>query len=604
MAVKIPEEKINELRQAVDIVDVVSDYVQIKRQGRNYFGLCPFHGENSPSFSVSPEKQIFHCFGCGAGGNVFTFLMDIDGITFRESVERIAEKGNIQLDIDTTNTENRQQQIPPDHQRMIEAHELLAKFYHHLLLNTDEGAKALEYLLNRGFTKESISKFQIGYSLPEWDFSVKFLEKRGFPLELMERAGLIGRRDKDESYFDRFRSRIMFPLHNAKGQIVGFSARAIESDDQPKYLNTPETELFNKSTLLYHFHEARSHIRKQNFAVIFEGFADVISADLAGVKNGLAVMGTAFTKNHAQQLRRLVDEVTLCFDSDQAGFEAAFKAGTLLVQQGFNVTVATLPNGLDPDDYIRNHGADKFRKDVIGNGHTWMAYKLIYFRQGKNLQNEGEKLHYIEEVITEISKLTNPVERDLYIRQLAEEFSLSLDALMEQLKTLDNTHQIKPKEQQQIQKNPPVAPRSAKKLLPAHIAAERQLIARMLQDEAITYRVIEMLGETPFFYDEHQAILTYLCGYYEEGNHPDSSNFLHFLPDKKLRTIVAEIEMLSIDHEHTEQELRDYVNHVLKYPKMLMIKEKQLEQKAAERNNDHSTAINIAMEIIEIRKSL
>ncbi len=604
MAVKIPEEKINELRQAVDIVDVVSDYVQIKKQGRNYIGLCPFHGENTPSFSVSPEKQIFHCFGCGVGGNVFTFLMDIDGITFRESVERIAEKGNIQIDIDTSEPVNYTKQIPNDHAKMIEAHELIAKFYHHLLLNTDEGTAALEYLLNRGFTRESISKFQIGYSLPEWDFSVKFLEKRGYSLELMKRAGLIGARDNDDSYFDRFRNRIMFPLQNSKGKIVGFSARAIEPDDQPKYLNTSETEVFNKSSLLYNFHAARSHIRKQSFAVLFEGFADVISADAAGIKNGLAVMGTSFTQKHAQELRRLIDAVTLCFDSDQAGAEAAYKAGNLLVDQGFTITVAILPNGLDPDDYIRKYGTEKFRTDVIGNGYTWMAYKLYYFRQGKNLQNEGEKLQYIEEVITEISKLTNPVERDLYIRQLAEEFSLSLDALTEQLKQLNKTHQNKTQTQQPIQNNPPVATKTAKKIYPANIAAERQLIARMLRDEAVAYRVIEMLGETSFYYDEHQAILTYLCGYYEEGNHPDPSNFLHFLPDKKLRMIVSEIEMLSIDTEFSEQELRDYVNHVLKYPKMLMIKEKQLEQKAAERKNDHETAIKIAMEIIEIRKSL
>lgn len=313
-------------------------------------------------------------------------------------------------------------------------------------------------------------------------------------------------------------------------------------------------------------------------------------------------MGTSLTPKHAQLLRRLVDSITLCFDSDQAGTEAAFRSGTMLVEHGFDVEVAALPKGLDPDDYIRKYGTEKFRTDVIGNGFTWMAYKLHYFRQGKNLQNEGDKLRYIEEVMTEISKLTNPVEQDLYIRQLADEFSLSLDALMQQKKALGKTNNKTETNRQPS--SAPAVPQIEKRLLPAHIAAERHLIARMLRDADVAYRVREMLGDTPFYYDEHQAILTYLFGFYEDGNAPDSSNFLNILPDKKLRTIVTEVEMMAISDEYSEQELRDYVSHVLKYPKMLMIKEKQAEQKAAERKNDHSTAIKIAMEIIEIKKSL
>ncbi|MBS4194711.1 DNA primase [Lederbergia citri] len=601
MAIRIPEEKINEIKQSVDIVEVISDYVQLKKQGRNYFGLCPFHGENTPSFSVSAEKQIFHCFGCGAGGNVFTFITEIEGVSFQEAAETIAKKGNVALDLEITK-DPIENQLPKEHSLMIEAHELLAKFYHHLLLNTNEGAEALDYLLKRGFTKENIQNFRVGYSLPGWDFAVKYLENRGFSHEIMEKAGLISVREKDGSYFDRFRDRLMFPLHDSKGRIVAFSARALTEENQPKYLNTPETVLFNKSSLLYNYYNARSHIRKQGNVVLFEGFADVISADSAGVKNGVAVMGTALTEKHVQLLNRLTNSVTLCFDSDSAGEEAAYRSGLLLANYAIDINVAIMPDKLDPDDYIRKYGPEKFRENVIGNAQTWMAYKLHYFRKGKNLQNEGEKLSYIERALVEINELENPVERELYLRQLSEEFSLSLETLIEQQSLLSGS-KFK-KQQKKIEQRNTLQPKKKNQRLTAHLVAERQLLARMLRDEDLAYRIMEMLGDTTFHIDEHQAILTYLFGYYEEGNRPDPSLFLNYLPDKKLRTIVSEIEMLAINDEYSEKELEDYVSYVLKQPKLLMIKEKQAEQKAAERKNDFAKALEIAKEIIELKKSL
>lgn len=600
MAARIPEEKIIELRQSVDIVEIISDYVQLKKHGRNYFGLCPFHQENTPSFSVTAEKQIFHCFGCGTGGNVFNFIMEAEGVSFQEAAARIAEKGNIPLDI-KPHESTAFQHVPPHEQRMLKAHELLGKFYHHLLMNTNEGAGALDYVTSRGMAVESIRKFQIGYSLPEWDIVVKYLKQHGFSEGEMEQAGLIIKRENGEGYFDRFRNRLMFPLTDMKGNIVAFSARSLSDDAHPKYLNTPETPIFNKSSLLYNYYAARSEVRKQGFALLFEGFADVISADHAGVKNGTAVMGTSLTDKHIHLLRRLTDSVTICFDSDHAGIEAAYRAGLLLIQHGMETKVAMLPQGLDPDDYIQKYGAEKFRSDVVGNALAWTAFKLQYLRLDKNLQNEGERLKYIEEVMKELSTLGNPVERDLYTRQLAEEFSLSLEVLQDQLEKLVASQRKKSKPRQQ-EPNPFIAKKA--RVPQAHILAERHLIARMLRDEEVAYRVMDMLDGQTFHLEEHQAIITYLLGYFEEGNKPDPSLFLHFLPNKNLRAIVTEIEMMTVDHEYTEQELKDCVNHVLKHGKMLMIKEKQLEQKAAERNKNVEKAMEIAKEIIELRKSL
>ncbi|MGE7905452.1 DNA primase [Peribacillus sp. NPDC094092] len=598
---RIEDEKINQIREAVDIVDLIGEYVQLKKQGRNYFGLCPFHGENSPSFSVSTEKQIFHCFGCGAGGNIFTFLMDIEGYSFVESAKVLAEKGNVPLDVEI-NKDSKRSNMPAGSQQMIEAHDLLRKFYHHLLVNTKEGQDALEYLLKRGFTEETIEKFQIGYSLDSWDFVSKFLLKRGFPAEYMEQAGLIIYREKDESYFDRFRNRVMFPIMDHQGNTIAFSGRAM-GDDEPKYLNSPETPIFNKSKTLYNFHHARPHIRKKEQAVIFEGFADCISAVGAGVENAVATMGTALTDQHIQLLKRNTDQILICYDSDSAGLNAANRAVNMLQDHEFSVKVALMPDNLDPDDYIKEFGEKSFVSEVIGASLTYMAFKMHYLRRGKNVNNEGDRIQYIEEVLKEISRLPNAVERDHYLRQLSSEFSLSLDALEQQQRQVFFAERKKGTLPQ------PAAPKKMAlqyehKLKPAHHNAETKLIAHMLKSRDMTFKIQQLLGQTVFHVDEHQAIITYLYAFYEDGHEPDTSFFLTYLPDPNLRRIVSEIEMMSVNEEVTDKELTDCINQVLKYEKLLKIKEKQVEEKDAVRRSDYVTAAQIAMEIIKLRKML
>ncbi|WP_102263623.1 DNA primase [Mesobacillus jeotgali] len=602
MAERIAEEKVNEIRQAVEIVDVIGDYVQLKKQGRNYFGLCPFHGENSPSFSVSPDKQIYHCFGCGAGGNVFSFLMDIDGLTFQEAAVKLAKSANIELKLEGP-ASGKNTQLPEGSKQMIEAHELLRKFYHHLLVNTKEGQEALEYLLNRGFTQESIDTFQIGYSLPSWDFAVKLLEKRGFSLDLISKAGLVIQRENDGTYFDRFRNRIMFPILDHQGNTIAFSGRAL-GGEEPKYLNSPETQIFNKSKILYNFHLARGVIRKQQQAVLFEGFADVISANRAGVENGVATMGTSLTDEHISLLKRNVQAVTICYDSDKAGIEAAFRASNMLSKAGFAVRVATMPDGMDPDDFIKVHGEEKFKNDIIGSSATLMAFKLIYYRRGKNLQNEGDRLQYIEEVLKEISTLDKAVEKDLYLRQLANEFSLSLEALAQQLNQLVQASGQKRGQNQPRAESKPVSYARKSELKPAYHTAERRMIFHMMRDADVAYKVQEMLAGSTLNIDEHQAIITYLFAYYEKGHDPDPSAFLNYLQDNKLKRVVADIEMMPLNEEISDQELSDYIKQVLNYQKMLKIKEKMAEQKQAERQNDFLRAAAIATEIIQLRKTL
>ncbi|WP_203361722.1 DNA primase [Bacillus sp. REN10] len=600
MARKIPEETIQQIKQSLDITEVIGDYVQLKKQGRNYFGLCPFHGENSPSFSVSPDKQIYHCFGCGAGGNVFTFITEIENISFQEAVSKLADRAGVAVDI----------QLPGDHperpaskeeDRMLEAHELLTKFYHHLLVNTKEGQEALQYLQERGFTEQEVEAFQIGWSLPQWDFTTAFLQKRGFSLEELERAGLIIQKD-DGSYFDRFRGRIMFPLHDERGKVVAFSGRALY-EEKPKYLNSPETPIFNKSRLLYNFHRARPVIRKQHSAILFEGFADVIAAASAGVEAGIATMGTSLTDAHIQQIKRMTDQVIVCYDGDSAGIQAAYRASEMLSESGCHVKVAMIPDKMDPDDYIKKHGAEKFHDNIIGTALTLMAFKMEYFKQGKNLQDEGQKLAYIEEVLKEIAKLQKAVERDYYLRQIADQFSLSLDALKQQEKQVFFKERKKqPTNQQAL--IAPVAPQMNKKLYPAYQTAERRLIAHMLKDADTAYKVKELMGGEAFNMDEHQAIFTYLLGFYEEGHEPDSSIFINFLPDANLRRLVSDIEMMMVSEYVNDEEVHDYIKEVFKYRKKLVIKAKKQQQIAAEKAKDYQTAAQLAMEIVKLKKEL
>lgn len=602
MADLIAEEKIDQIRQAVDIVEVISDYVQLKKQGRNYFGLCPFHGESTPSFSVSPDKQIFHCFGCGAGGNVFSFLMELEGISFQETAIKLAARANIELGINLPQTLGGKK-LSKELQAMIDAHELLRKFYHHLLVNTKEGQHALEYLLNRGFTQESIDKFQIGYSLNSWDFVYKFLTKRDFSPEWMEKAGLIIKRERDGTYFDRFRDRIMFPIFDRHGNTIAFSGRSLGADE-PKYLNSPETAIFNKSKILYNYHLAKPSIKKLQYAVLFEGFADVIAAGRAGVENGIATMGTALTEEHIALLRQNVQTITICYDSDKAGIEAAYRAGNHLQEAGFQLKVAMMADGLDPDEYIQKNGTDKFRNEVIGASLTWMAFKFIYFRRGKNLQLEGDQFAYIEQIIKEISKLDKAVERDHYLRQLAAEFSLSLEALKQQQQQIYFAEKRKSSGLKEPAHKPLVVIKPAEGLKPAYLTAERRLIAHMLKDRDVAYKVQELLAGQTFNMDEHQAIITYLLGFFEDHAEPDTSALLSYIQDDNLRRIVADIEMMAINDELTNQELTDYIKQVLNYQKLLKIKEKEVELKEAEREKDFSKAAAIATEMNHLRKLL
>ncbi|MFC0188150.1 DNA primase [Fictibacillus aquaticus] len=598
---RIPEETIEQIRTSNDIVDVVSEYVSLKKQGRNYFGLCPFHGEKSPSFSVSPDKQIYHCFGCGSGGNVYSFLMNIEGYTFIEAVSQLAQKTGIELPNAASRTERNGQK--DEKKEMAGIHELLSKLYHHLLTKTAHGKQALEYLVKRGFTEDVITRFQIGYAPPAWDTAVSFLQKREQSLLLAEQAGLLAKRQFDGKHFDRFRDRIMFPIHDRNGTVIAFGGRVL-GDDEPKYLNSPETKIFQKGKNLYNLHAARPEIRKTQHAVVFEGYVDTIAAYRAGVLNGVATLGTSLTEEQAAVLKRNAQTVTICYDSDRAGVEAAFRASQILEKADCAVKIAQMPDGMDPDDYIQKYGSDKFVTDIIGASMTVMGFKIRYYRRGKNLRDEGERMLYIEEIIKEISALPKAVERDHYLRQIASEFNLSLDALKQQQGQMQR--QFK-KQQDSSPKNRDnkfkVQTLMQKPLLPKHHNAERMLLAYMLKSAEYAQRIQEELEEG-FNLEEHQALAAYLYAFYEEGHAPDIGLFVQRVHDEKLRKIVTELAMLTISDEMSDQAFYDYIKRVSSYPLHVKVQEMESRRKEAERQQDWAGAARIAVEILELKKLL
>ncbi|WP_096270611.1 DNA primase [Paucisalibacillus globulus] len=600
MANQIPEEIIEQVRGANDIVDVVGEYVQLKKQGRNYFGLCPFHGEKSPSFSVTQEKQIFHCFGCGKGGNVVTFLMEMESFTFFEAIKYLADRTGIELPTDSIKTES---SLSNENQQILSAQEWLTKLYHHLIRYTKDGKIGLDYLVERGITEEAIDTFKLGYAPNTKDFIATFLEKKGFHKQLLVKYGLLNMNQENDTVSDRFRGRVIFPIRNHLGKTVAFGARALEKNQEPKYLNSPESDLFQKGKLLYNFDLAKKHIRKKSEAVLFEGYMDVISAYQAGVENVVATMGTALTETQAKLLKRYVDTVILCYDGDRAGIEATYKASKLLQQVGCQVKIASLKDGLDPDSFIKEYGGEAFRREVIGASQTFMSFYMRYLKKDFNVSLESDRIQYLEEVLKELAKIESSVERELYVNELSAEYNITAESLLEQIEQY-REKSAPEKDKREKDRYTNKGQKSSGKLLPAFHNAERKLLAYMLQNRTIADKVQEELGAS-FNIDEHKIIATYLYGYYEENNPEDVSMFIDRITDDKLRKLVIQLALVPTQAEISDKEINDYL-HIIRAEGSTGVDIKQLkaEQRLAEQQKDPIKAAQIALKIIELQRQV
>ena len=420
------EEILNEVRQANDIVDVISQYVHLKRSGRNYFGLCPFHNEKSPSFSVSPDKQIFHCFGCGVGGNVITFVSQIEGLNFVETVQMLAERANIQLPT-LQNNGDTQREILKD--KVYKVNEFTAEYYHQNLYKP-QAKTAQEYVKKRQLTNETLKSFRIGFS-GKFDELYQELKKQGFQEQEILESGLVNKNERGQ-YIDRYRNRLMFPICDARGRVIAFGGRVLD-DSKPKYINSPENVVYSKGRHLFGLNVAKKGDTKK--LLIVEGYMDVISLHQRGITNVVAPLGTALTEQQGWLLRKNSEQIILSFDSDDAGIKAKLRAIDILQKMGCDLRVIQLEGAKDPDEYIVKYGNMRFQ-NAVDKAFSVVEFKVKILKKELNLENTNDKIKFLNEIAKLISKVDNTIEREVYIEKIAKEYDISKEAIYAEVNKL------------------------------------------------------------------------------------------------------------------------------------------------------------------------
>lgn len=596
MSGKIADEVVNEIRSQNDIVEVISEYVQLTKRGRNHFGLCPFHEEKTPSFSVEQEKQLFHCFGCGKGGNVFTFISEIENIPYPEAIRFLARR--VHYDLPEIN--KAQNNYSKETNDLFLAYDWLVKFYHHLLKYSEQGEEALSYIKKRGLTEETIERFQIGFAPYDSELTVEFLQQKDFSLPFLVKHRLLNVTDQ-QRYLDPFRGRLIFPIHNHSGKTVAFGGRTFYKEE-PKYLNSPEHKLFRKAQILYNYSKARGHIRKQNEVIVFEGYLDVITADQAQVRNVVATLGTSLSEEHAKLLRRTAKTVVLCFDGDQAGLDASYEAATILRRFNNEVKIARLPEGLDPDDYIQQYGGESFRREVIDPSDTFVQFLLNYKKSNYHMAVDSERIAYIEEMAKYLAMIQSPIEREYYMKELANEFNLSEQVIaqaIEQHRSQIN-HHFKDKPGQIRNTNIQTQSRQTT-MLPAHILAEQRLLAYMIKYPHIIDRVQNEIG-IHFSLAEHQVIVTHLYALYESSPSIELSELVDKVDDEEIRNRVSALAVLEIDDELNNEEIDDYIRLI----KAQFTYEQQLQSLKQKQKLEKNPLLQaeIGMQIIELKNQM
>jgi len=413
------DEIIDEVRQSNDIVDNISQYVHLKRSGRNFFGLCPFHNEKSPSFSVSPDKQIFHCFGCGVGGNVFTFLTKIEGISFVEAVQMLAEKTNIQLPTLEKGGDLEKEALKA---KVYKVNEFAASYYHENLYKP-ESKMVQEYIKQRKLTNETLKSFRLGFS-GRFDELYKELRKQGFEEKEILESGLVNRNDKG-GYIDRYRNRLMFPICDIRGRVIAFGGRVLD-DSKPKYINSPENIVYSKGRNLYGLNVAKKGDIKK--IIVVEGYMDVISLYQRGVKNVVAPLGTALTQQQGWLLRKSSEQIILSFDSDEAGVIAKVRALDILQDMGCDIRVMQMNEAKDPDEFIVKFGNARFN-NLVEKALSVVEFKVKVLKQNLNLESTNDKIKFLNEIAKLISKVDNIMEKEVYIEKISKEYDISKEAI-------------------------------------------------------------------------------------------------------------------------------------------------------------------------------
>ncbi len=556
---KIPEHILNEIQDKCDIVEIISSYIPLKQAGRNFKASCPFHHEKTPSFVVSPDKQIYHCFGCNSGGNAFNFIKEYEKIDFIDAVKMLAQKTGVKLPEYKNNTDEASSIVSS----IYSINDIAANFYSGLLESSQGLSELKRYIEKRGLEEATIKKFRLGYADSSWRSFTDYLSKRGIKEVLSAKAGLI-LRGKEGSYYDLFRGRLMFPIFDVRGRVLGFGARILD-ESLPKYINSPETIVYKKGQHLYGLNLAKACIREKGFAIVSEGYLDVITSHQYGINNAISSLGTALTVEQIRLLKRYTHNVVVVFDADQAGEMAALRGLGLFLQEGMNVKIATLEKGHDPDSFLRKFGPRGFNSEVK-NAKGLFTYKLDILKEKLDFDEPESKAEIVREMLSIISKVRNAVIKAEYVKRLSQELSINEDAVWQELKKTK-----KGIKQYETRANEPTSQRVTISISPA----EKILVRLMLEDMAVVGIVRNNLNPFDFKNSEVRHLVEKLFGLDTEDTFIDTTKLINYLEDKVSSNVISFIVNDEVEIKDKDRNVSDCIKAIKRQNRDERLKEIQ-----------------------------
>lgn len=570
------QNQINEIRKSVDIVDIISNYVPLSPHGKNFFGVCPFHNDSNPSMSVSKEKQIYKCFSCGEYGNVFTFVQKYENVSFMEAIKIIADKAGINVNINVKSNN-----IDDKNKNLYEIYDLSLKLYQNNI-NTKQGITAKEYLKNRKIDEEIIKEFNIGLSLKNRTLLTDLLVKKNYSYNDMYDSGLVVK--NDFGYSDIYFDRIMFPLYDISGRVVGYSGRIYDKEKSTsKYINTKETKIFKKGELLYNYHRAKDYARTKDEIIVVEGFLDVIRLYTIGIKNVIAMMGTAVTVKQANLIKRLSKNVILMFDGDSAGEKATESASKELLNIGVTPKIVRLEENLDPDEYILKYGSNK----IIGkleNPITITEFKLSYYKKDKNLESLEDKADYINAVIKSLNEINDDILREITLNKISEESKIDIEILRSKLKPPEIKIEIPKKEE------------FKKKRIDKYEKAQMYLIFYMLNSKEVVKLYEHKVKYIPI--DEYRLLARSIYKFYQDNKYVSEADLISVINDDILISTLKKIQNLDLKENYKLEEINDYIDTINEYNIKNEIKRLNEELK---KEVDFEKQSEILVKIVELR---
>lgn len=580
---QIREEVIEKIKEQNDIVDIISENVRLKKAGRNFTGLCPFHNDKSPSFSVSPEKQIYKCFSCGEAGNVITFVMKYKKLTFQEAVKHLADKAGIPLEIGG----HEDSKVSKKRDLLFKVNVEAARYF---FANLQKTKVAKDYFLRRGIREEVIKRFGLGYAFDNWHGLINYLRNKGFRDDLLLEAGLILKSEKSGTTYDRFRNRVIFPVFDVRGRVIGFGGRVLD-DSKPKYLNSPETMVFQKGTNLYGLNFAVKNKLEEDYIIIVEGYMDLISLHQYGITNTVASLGTALTVNQARLLKRYVSKVIISYDADVAGQTATLRGLEILRNTGFDVKVLKVPEGKDPDEFVRNNGKEAFLK-LVKNALPLIEYRIKRAAEGIDLK-DGNQIIKFAEKFAEILAELNPIEKDVYVKKVSEETSIKEQALYDLISEVMAKGQKEDNFMNKKEENG-----TELYVEPGYLKAERALLKLILEDDFYD-ELKAVIKEGDFVVDSHNKIYSLIL----QGKNENTNNIISYI-ESRCDDIESSKELIKIkeqnilDLSNKDKLINDYLKQLESFKNKKKIDELKKKQRQLEKEGKFEESIQIARELL------